>query len=99
MHGLEVISIRVSGKEAFENVLKLCSQISTTVETDELINVSMYRSTTYETDLSVHIHWSLKSFKQKKSLLGIQLAQGLINYGIVSHTLWIEQAEIMRVID
>ena len=95
MNCLEVITVRGADKDDFEKALKLCAQVSPAVEAGELVNLNVYRSSGYGSDLSVHIHWVLESFSPKKSLLGLQLAQGLGTFGIVSHTLWIDQGEII----
>ena len=93
---LEVITVRVAGKDDLENALNLCMQVSPTVEIGELVNLSIYRSNGYGSDISVHIQWALESFSPKKSLLGLQLARGLSAFGIVSHTLWIDQEIILK---
>jgi hypothetical protein len=91
MNCLEVITVRVAEKEDLENTLEFCTQVFHTVETRELKGLSIYRSTGYGSDLSVHIRYPFEHSRQGKSLLGLQLAKGLSAFGIVSHTLWIDQ--------
>jgi hypothetical protein len=91
MNCLEVITVRVAEKEELENALEFCTQVFHTVETGKVMNLSVYRSTGYDSDLSVHIHCPFEPSRQEKSLLGLQLAKGLSAFGIVSHTLWIDQ--------
>jgi hypothetical protein len=88
---LEVITLRVAEKDELENALEFCKQVFHTVETGERMNLCVYRSMGYGSDLSVHIHCPVESSRQEKSLLGLQLAKGLGVFGIVSHTLWIDQ--------
>jgi hypothetical protein len=88
---LEVITVRVAEKDELENALEFCKQIFHTVEKGDLMNLSVYRSNGYGSDLSVHIHCPSEPSRQEKSLLGLQLAKGLGAFGLVSHTLWIDQ--------
>ena len=96
MNCLEVITVRVAEKEELEKALEFCTQVFHTVETGELMNLSVYRSTGYGSDLSIHIHCPIEPSRQEKSLLGLQLAKGLSAFGIVSHTLWIDQEIILK---
>jgi hypothetical protein len=52
------------------------------------MNIKVYCSTGYETDLSIHIHWDPTSTGPAKSTLGIQLAGLFKPYGLVNHTVW-----------
>ena len=91
MNCLEIITVRGADKDDFEKALKLCAQVSPAVEIGELVNLNVYRSSGYGSDLSIHIHWVLESFSPRKSLLGLHIAKGLNELGLVSHTLWIDQ--------
>jgi len=88
---LEVITVRVANKEDLNNAIEFCTQVAETIVIGETVNLSMYRSTGSGSDLSLHIYRPPKSFSQEKSILGLRLAKGLSGFGIVSHTLWIEQ--------
>ena len=88
---LEVITVRIAEKAEWENALGFCKQVFQTVETVGRMNLNLYLSTGYSSDISVHIHSGYEPSRQEKSLLGLQLAKGLSAYGIVSHTLWIDQ--------
>jgi len=88
---LEVISVRIAQEHEFDDALRLCTEVSLPVEPGRFMGMSVYRSNGYGSDLIVNIHWAFDSSGQKKSLLGLQLARGLSNYGIVSHTMWIDQ--------
>jgi len=91
MNCIEIITVRGADKDDFEKALKFCTQVSPGLETKEFVNLNIYRSSGYGSDLSIHIHWVLESFSPKKSLLGLRIAKGLNELGIVSHTLWIDQ--------
>ena len=91
MNCLEVIGVRIAQEHQFDDALRLCTEASLPMEAGHFIGFKVYRSDGYGSDLIVHIHWSYEAARQKKSLIGLQLARGLSSYGIVSHTLWIDQ--------
>jgi hypothetical protein len=86
---VEIIALRSAQEDELVKALTVCEHITPTVETVELMNVSVYRSNGYGSDISVHIQWVFDAPGPKKSLLGLQLAKSLGAFGIVSHTLWI----------
>jgi len=88
---LEVITVRVANEEDLNNALQFCTQVAETVAIGETVNMSIYRSTGYGSDLSVHICRPPESSGKEKSLIGLSLAMDLNSFGIVNHTLWIKQ--------
>jgi hypothetical protein len=96
MNCLEVITVRVAENNVLGNALELCKQVIHTIKTGEIMDMRVYRSIGYGSDLSVHIHFPLEPSRQEKSLLGLQLVKGLSAFGIVSHTLWIDQEIILK---
>ncbi|MRR14268.1 hypothetical protein EG833_02330 [archaeon] len=88
---LEIITVRLADKKQFETILGFCKQVSNNVGAGKLTHFRIYRDTDYGCDISVHLLWTVDLPSQKKSLLGIQLARSLSDFGIVSHTLWIDQ--------
>jgi hypothetical protein len=96
MNCLEIITVRVAENNELENALDFCTQVFHTIESGEIMNLSVYCSTGYGSDLSVHIHCPFEPSRQEKSLLGLQLAKGLSAFGIVSHTLWIDKEIILK---
>ncbi len=88
---LEVISIRTAGAVEAGKVLDLCRQSIKSVEDRKLLKMSVFSNAKYETDISIHLQW--KSDPGSGSLLGNQVRSALLNFGIISHTLWIEHEE------
>jgi len=88
---LEVITVRITQQDELEHALGYCSQVFRTVDAAELREMNIYRSIGYESDLSIHICRKTDLLRQGKSLLGLRLANGLGDFGIVSHTLWASQ--------
>ncbi len=92
MNHLEIISVRLAEKDDFNDAMQMCANIMSPVEVSGAGSLKIYRSNGPGTDLSAHIHWTIDVFGEKKSLSGLQIAKGLSNFGIVSHTVWIDQS-------
>lgn len=88
MEGLEIVNVRLADGKAFEDASTFCRELLTR---DLPGWFQIYRGIGPGTDLGVHIHWSFASCSPEKSLLGLQLARGLNEYGLVSHSVWIMQ--------
>lgn len=55
------------------------------------VMLKVYRSALVENDLSIHLHWRGRVGSPEKSALGLQLARLFSEYGLVNHTVWIEE--------
>lgn len=53
--------------------------------------LKVYRNAFVENDLSIHLHWQNRGSPPMKSALGLQLARLFSEYGLVNHTVWIEE--------
>lgn len=91
MDCLEIVSVRLAGSASFEDAIKYCQEMLN-FETPGRFEI--YRCIGSGTDISVHLHRTYGPVLQEKSLLGLQLARGLGDYGLVSHSLWVDQQEI-----
>jgi hypothetical protein len=56
-----------------------------------LVEIKIYRHAALETDLSVLLHWESERPEQNGSSLGLRLAQALKDFGLIDHSIWIEQ--------
>jgi len=94
MDYLEIVSVRLASSQDIEAVIRFCREALTSGTTGRF---ELYRSLGSGTDLSVHIHRTLGNAEGKeRSLLGLQLARGLGDYGLVSHTLWVDQRKELK---
>jgi hypothetical protein len=91
MSWLEIIEIRSVGsnrkllESQLQDIIKELSR-----ETDQL-TVKVYRHAALDTDFSVHIHHNSKMTDTKCSSICTLLLQALKEFGLVNHTVWIEQ--------
>ncbi len=56
-----------------------------------LAGMKAYSHATLETDLSIHLHWESGRPEQNGSALGLRLVQALKEFGLVDHSVWIEE--------
>ena len=45
----------------------------------------VYRNTSYETDLSIHLCWDSATACPSKTSIGIQLSKSLTRFGLIDH--------------
>jgi hypothetical protein len=90
MKWLEVIKLRVAGNG--EGLLKaLFREMNKAGQDRGLIEIKTYRHAALEADLSVHLHWESDRPDQNGSTLGLSLAQALKEFGLIDHSVWIEE--------
>jgi hypothetical protein len=90
MKWLEVIKLRAAGNG--EGLLKaLFREMNKAGQDRGLIEIKTYRHAALEADLSVHLHWESDRPDQNGSTLGLSLAQALKEFGLIDHSVWIEE--------
>ena len=88
MKWLEVIKLRSAGGN-----LGLLEELLLTISgsnQSELVEIKTYRHAVLETDLSVHLHWNSEMPEPNGSALGLRLAQALKEFGLVDHSVWVD---------
>ena len=89
MKWLEVIKLRSAGKGSglLEELLLSINKFSQTGP----VEMKIYRHAALELDLSVHLHWESERPERNGSDPGLRLAQALKEFGLVDHSIWIEE--------
>jgi hypothetical protein len=93
MKWLEVIELRAVGsnRELLESHLqKLMHHMDEEAGTQA---INMYRRVMIDSDVSIHLVYDSDDVKKSGgplSSLGLQLASGLKEFGLVNHSVWIE---------
>ncbi len=85
---LEIIKLRCAGKGSalLDELLMSATQTGQSA----LVDMKTYRHAALDTDLSVHLCWKSDRAEQNGSILGIRLAHALKEFGLVDHSVWIE---------
>ena len=88
MKWLEVIKLRLAwgGESLLEELLRPKAEVGQR----GLVEMKTYRHAALETDFSLHLHWDSENPKQNGSTLGLRLAQALKEFGLIDHSIWIE---------
>ena len=89
MKWLEVIKLRSAGKNSglLEELLLSINKFSQS----GLVEIKTYHHAALESDLSVHLHWDSEGPEQNGSSLGLRLAQAFKEFGLVDHSIWVEE--------
>jgi hypothetical protein len=89
MKWLEIIKLRSAGKDSglLEELLLSVGKSSHS----GLRKMKTYHHVALELDLSVHLHWESVRPEQNGSPLGLHLAQALKEFGLIDHSVWIEE--------
>lgn len=91
MEWVEIIETRSigNGQELFKQDL-----IESMTKVDQergLTEIKIYRHTTVDTDLSIHLYWESEKVEKRGSTLGLHIASSLKEFGRVNHSIWIEE--------
>ena len=87
MKRLEIIQLRLAGIVPANLLNDIRRSVLTGTETD---TVGIYFHATIPTDLIIHIQTETKTRDTHTSDFGLRLAAVLREYGMVQHTVWIE---------
>ncbi|HVN96416.1 MAG TPA: hypothetical protein VMT62_08305 [Syntrophorhabdaceae bacterium] len=91
MRWIELIHVRSSNKQRMPDM----SAFQVNDSPEGLLEMSMYRDATVETDLAIHLTWETSETATDGSQLAFQLVSALKLFGLVHHSVWIEQERRM----
>jgi hypothetical protein len=89
MKWLEVIKLRSAGRDS-EMLKELLLSINKLSQSG-LVRMKTYHHATLETDLSVQLLWESERPERNGSDLGLRLAQALKDFGLIDHSIWVEE--------
>jgi len=89
MKWLEVIKLRSAGG-SLGLLEELLLPISRSKQSG-LVEMKTFRHAALETDLSIHFHWDSEMPEPNGSALGLRLAQALKAFGLIDHSVWVEE--------
>lgn len=93
---LEMINIRIARVTEAAKLIELCicSQGFQSLADEKLLKVTVYCSSNYATDFSIHLEWD--SDPGPCSVLGRALSEALGDLGLLSHTVWMKKEEFSK---
>jgi len=91
MKWIEIINLRSAGipREVIQQ--KVPRSVSEQERSKSPMSIQVYRHATLDTDLSVHLLFESPGPEARPSALGQRLASALKEFGLVSHSVWIEE--------
>ncbi len=90
MKWLEVIKIRAARTD--EGLLEeVVQELARAGRNRGLLEMKTYRHALLDSDISVHLHWRSAQVEENGSIPGLQLARALKDFGLVDHSIWIEE--------
>lgn len=91
MKWLEVIRLRIaenSPELVEQEIVKLITEVG---YNGNMKDVKLYRHAVVDNDLNVNLHWESGSAEPQGSATGLCLVHVLKAYGLVSHSVWVEE--------
>lgn len=89
MKWIEIIKLRNAG-EVPESLKVLLSGLLKNGPSG-LAEARLYRHASWETDWTMHLHWETEQPEKNGSALGLHLSQALKEFGLIDHSIWIEE--------
>ena len=90
MKWLEIIKLRSAGNGdgLRAELLRFIAEVD---QEGGSVSIKAYRHAALESDLSVHLRWESDGPDQHGSALGLRLVQSLKEFGLIDHSVWIEE--------
>ncbi len=89
---LEIINVRTASEPARRSVIELCRQICPPRIAEQAVEIKVYASAIYKTDLSIQLRWRSEREPPDKSPFGFEISYALCDFGLVNHSVWLEQS-------
>ena len=91
MKCLEIITLRSATKPEEMVIRDLVKKIEASDTEGQAPALVLYRNASVGNDISIHLQRRLANGHPGKSPMGLQLARLFSEYGLVSHSIWIEE--------
>jgi hypothetical protein len=91
MKWMEVIRLRIAEKSpelVEQEIVKLITEVG---YSGSMKDIKLYRHAAVDNDLNVNLHWESGSAEPQGSATGLCLVHVLKVYGLVSHSVWVEE--------
>ena len=90
MKRLEIIHLRLIGSRPPGFIDEIRKSIT---NQDSSVKISIYHHAAVKTDLAIHLHLEAGIKDPHVTELGLRLVSALQQYGMVEHTVWLEEKE------
>lgn len=91
MKCIEVIQLRASGISERHQAMSVCRKILQSNTAEQPNHIRLLKNASLGTDLCVCIRWDKPVPWERESRLGLQIQKGLSGFGIINHSLWMDE--------
>ncbi|MDY6986438.1 MAG: hypothetical protein SWQ30_00120 [Thermodesulfobacteriota bacterium] len=91
MKCLEIITLRSATSTEKMTIRDLVKKMGAADAKEKPSGLVLYQNASVENDVSVHLQRELKNGHPTKSPLGLQFARLFNEFGMVSHSIWVEE--------
>ena len=94
MRWLETITLRCMETGEFDKTCEMLNQVIRDEKDHHLVSSRFYRGYEVDSDLTIHLLWNAKIPHPAKSVIGSKLAHLLNDFGLIHHTIWLEETTV-----
>jgi len=96
MKWMEVIEFRSFNKEQALIELDFWNCLNRVIGEAHIVKIEVYNHSTLPTDTSIHVHHESTQTENQGSPFGLQLVSELKAFGVVNHTVWVQEKALSR---
>ena len=93
MKWLETIKVQTAGGQetlAHAELIALTREVSQATDLTGPLETCLYRHASVPGHFAIHLFWDTSNPQIRGSLLGLRLTQGMRHFGLVDHTVWLQ---------
>jgi hypothetical protein len=90
MQWMEVVKLRIAEKDpesVEQEIVKLIKELG---DKGNMKDTKLYHDAVVDNDLMVHLYWETDNAEPQGSATGLCLVHVLKEYGLISHSVWVE---------
>jgi hypothetical protein len=95
MQWIELIHLRSFTQRDKDEAVAAFHQLVPPTAGRPLAGITLLRNADVDTDLIISIHWLANVSEKSKSPLGLQLAEAFSEFGLIHHTVWSNDADLI----
>lgn len=88
---MEMIRLRTTHGQLNNVADLLLETLGRAAEEAGLVQIHMYNSASYQTDLALSFTWDTNSFQHEGSRAALTISEALKTFGLVEHSIWVEK--------
>ncbi|MGD0232521.1 MAG: hypothetical protein ABSC19_19580 [Syntrophorhabdales bacterium] len=88
---MEIIRLRTTQAHVHNVADMLLDTAERATGEDGLLQVRMYKSASYQTDMALCLTWDTSPPRQQGSRTGLSISEALKTFGLVEHSIWVEK--------